>query len=374
MNKISFLLIVFISSQLFSQPPSLKNLGNTCYMNATIQALYNIPALNNLLLVNQTAFASDQNSLGYLYINLIDKFNEKKYNPKFNINNLNTALKKFATKTDEEIEKNDKVGGCAQHDSAEYLGLLLNNLQELGGEPTKEGINNICGIDSISEIFCPTIPFISETSEHQLYLTVNVTNVQGEVLKTLQDCLNEYFKKEQLDEFKPKDYDLQTNCTKQFLLEKTYDIFIINLKKYRRTLGGGIQKIDYPINIPFQLELKPFFKSTIDKLTAYRLIGAIQQRGTAGGGHYVAYVREQELQKWFLCNDSSINEISLPDLMRQLNTSYLFFYSQGEATKQELEMQKKVPKPGIPIAAPLSHSLDELTQKLTNLSQELQRN
>jgi hypothetical protein len=56
----------------------------------------------------------------------------------------------------------------------------------------------------------------------------------------------------------------------------------------------------------------------------YRLTGIVEHRGTAGGGHYVAYVYSTRAAAWFLCNDGTVTAVTDREVMA--SEPYLLFY------------------------------------------------
>lgn len=43
----------------------------------------------------------------------------------------------------------------------------------------------------------------------------------------------------------------------------------------------------------------------------YDLVGIVNHSGSAYGGHYVAYTRDIESNKWFLCNDRFVSNFDI---------------------------------------------------------------
>lgn len=61
----------------------------------------------------------------------------------------------------------------------------------------------------------------------------------------------------------------------------------------------------------------------------YELTSFFYHEGGYGGGHYYTYCRTSE-GKWFCCNDSSVQEVSLAEVDRALKTSYGHHYERND--------------------------------------------
>jgi ubiquitin C-terminal hydrolase/endonuclease/exonuclease/phosphatase family metal-dependent hydrolase len=128
--------------------------------------------------------------------------------------------------------------------------------------------------------------------------------------------------------------------------------FIISLKRFIYNVFGNIsQKIvadinDIPINA---FNIFPLVKS---EYKYYNLKGFINHSGSTRGGHYVAYVRKQN--NWYLCNDSSVSDVSIDDIKLALMQSYILLY---ERIDDNLPSASGTGSPiAPPIASPSSSS------------------
>ncbi|MGE0206941.1 MAG: hypothetical protein AB7R69_03780, partial [Candidatus Babeliales bacterium] len=70
MKKLILFIMCLATQTAFAQPHKLQNCGNTCFLNASLQALYNITPLTNFLIQQKP---TDQTIVGN-YITLITQF------------------------------------------------------------------------------------------------------------------------------------------------------------------------------------------------------------------------------------------------------------------------------------------------------------
>jgi ubiquitin carboxyl-terminal hydrolase 4/11/15 len=175
---------------------------------------------------------------------------------------------------------------------------------------------------------------------------------------TIDDCLNEFTKEEQLGESDPwycprcKDFK---QATKKFDLWKVPDILVVHLKRFS---SGRMSrdKIDSFIDFPVSgLDLTDRVEGakavaelhadeqddeklmeSIGSLGAdddavesdaplYDLYAVDNHYGGLGGGHYTAFAKNPEDDKWYYFDDSSVRSVSNPDEVKG-QAAYLLFY------------------------------------------------
>ncbi|UZJ55146.1 hypothetical protein CBS101457_004466 [Exobasidium rhododendri] len=184
----------------------------------------------------------------------------------------------------------------------------------------------------------------------------------GKKVKTsisIDDCLNEFTKEEQLGESDPwycpqcKDFK---QATKKFDLWKVPDILVVHLKRFSSGRIGR-DKIDSLIDFPvhnFDLtdrvegakavsqlhedeEDDEKLMQSIGSLGAdddaveadspiYDLYAVDNHYGGLGGGHYTAFAKNPEDEKWYYFDDSSVRAVTNPEVEVKDKAAYLLFY------------------------------------------------
>ncbi|KAJ7812757.1 hypothetical protein B0H14DRAFT_2856237 [Mycena olivaceomarginata] len=141
---------------------------------------------------------------------------------------------------------------------------------------------------------------------------------------SLQDCLDEFTKEEQLGEddlwYCPRCKKHQ-QATKKFDLWKAPDVLVVHLKRFSnsRTLRDKIDAfVDFPVE---GLDLGEMVG---ERAAARRLIEAGGHMGGLGGGHYRAYALNHSNQKWYHFDDSYVTPAKPEDAVNA--NAYLLFY------------------------------------------------
>ncbi|KIY53386.1 cysteine proteinase [Fistulina hepatica ATCC 64428] len=172
---------------------------------------------------------------------------------------------------------------------------------------------------------------------------------------TLQDCLDEFTKEEQLGEddlwYCPRCKKHQ-QATKSFDLWSTPDILVVHLKRFSnsRVLRDKIDAfVDFPIE---DLDLGDMVGERKvrknnglegeddDEPLVYDLFGVDEHIGGLGGGHYRAYVLNHVTGKWYHFDDSFVTPAKATEAVNP--NAYLLFYRRRTATHLGGKSYKKI--------------------------------
>ncbi|CAG7831142.1 unnamed protein product [Allacma fusca] len=293
------------------------NLGNTCYMNATLQALFHTPAFLNWLLdelnerdhrdrcernnqsVHQCTICPMSSSVFGVYHR-----NGNPIRPVHIHNKLRT------------IGKNFSYG--RQEDAHEFLRLLLESMERsyltaVGGHRldnrSKETtpLGQIFGGYTRGEVRCLTCRHVSTTFHPHAELQLDIREVNN-----VEDALAFYFQKEKLDnnDYKCEKCKTVQPATKQQFMELAPIVLCIQLKRFR-ACGSKIKK---PIFINEKLNLSRFmFKRGNDRNpeAEYRLVGLVTHMGPSPNcGHYTA-IAQASNGNYYQFDDSYVRMTSL---------------------------------------------------------------
>lgn len=334
----------------------LKNLGNSCYMNSTLQCLSATIPLARFLLdgsykqaINRTNPLGTQGQLATALAGLVHVMWGEKYAFVSPVT-FREAMARFAP----------SFRGYDQHDSQEFLAILLDGLHEDLNhvvtrpppvEMTPERENELETLpqqiasvkewsiyrmrnDSLivdwfqgqfrNKLTCLTCGKTSTTYEAYTYLSLPVPHGRGVGKVTLQQCLDAFVREEVLDKGdmwncprckKPR------KATKRLSISRLPQILLIHLKRFSFK-GPFTDKIDTTVTFPTNsaLDLTNYMPPPLPPGTAglggvpvsqsqtppylYDLYATTHHFGSLNTGHYTATVRSN--REWWYCDDSRI--------------------------------------------------------------------
>ncbi|AYV80395.1 MAG: putative ubiquitin carboxyl-terminal hydrolase 2-like [Harvfovirus sp.] len=276
----------------------LRNLGNTCYMNAALQCLRSIVPLSNYILFHTNQRVKNQ------LVNSYFEFVKRIWSGRASVISPSEIREEF------EKYKKEFVGG-SQQDAQEFTNYLLDIIHETIKVPDDKEKG---GRSPISELFygkykstviCENCDYNSVTYENYMFLTLPIANNLNESFKLFShnDELN-HDNKYNCDKCKTI-----SNAKKKMRVHSFPKVLIIYLKRF-----SNHRKIDDFMEIPL------FFSR--DDSERYELVGVIEHFGSVSGGHYTANVKISD--NWITFNDSSSYEISKSNVISR--NAYVLFY------------------------------------------------
>ncbi|KAF9976634.1 CSN-associated deubiquitinating enzyme Ubp12 [Actinomortierella ambigua] len=156
---------------------------------------------------------------------------------------------------------------------------------------------------------------------------------------TLEDCLSEYTKEEQLGEddlwYCPSCKE-HRQATKKLDIWKLPDLLVVHLKRFSHTRSWR-DKIDAFVDFPITgLDLRGKALQEEGDENIYDLYGVSNHMGGLGGGHYTAYAKNAKSEEWFNFDDSHVSPVNKLDSIKSSN-AYLLFYRRRGAPVREYE-------------------------------------
>lgn len=324
----------------------LANLGNTCFINTTLQCLSHTYELNKFL---DTDYSSKLNKDK---CTILEEYNELRKlmwseNCIISPGKFLKSVHTIARKKDRDI-----FTGFAQNDLPEFLFFIIECFHEALEREVNMEIKGTSENDKDDlAIKCYTMMknmYSKEYSEVlKLFYGIHVSSIylQSNNKRTsitpepfflinlpipdkpsvsLRDCFDLYTHMEELDE----DNALIDEKTKEKQLIKRQimfftlpDILIIDLKRFNNMNRKNQSLIDVPLK---NLNLSSYVNGYNKKSYVYDLFGVCNHSGSVMGGHYTATVKNAN-NKWYVFNDRSVSE--LQDESKVItNKAYCLFY------------------------------------------------
>lgn len=320
----------------------LKNRGNTCYLNTSIQCLYNIVDLTEYFSSNEYIedISNRYKNLKKDNKNIDDILFSKEYSKLVNAMKISTT--QIEPKSFHEIiqKQDSRFMGYEQQDSQEALALILDKLHdglkyqvmiyhtgdienkydEIVIESInhwKENLHNMYSIVAklfFGQFIVKTISLeendnnklVSKRFEMFNMLTIPIYGL------TLYDSLHKYFEKETLEStYFDETENKHIKAYRQIRLMKVPQYLIIILKRYKCHSNGTLYKSNSTISFPIEnLDLSQFCDGYDSFDCTLKLISIGCHEGGINGGHYYSICRNKK-DKWYKYDDEDVSEYPL---------------------------------------------------------------
>jgi len=321
-------------------PPGLKNLGNTCYMNSSIQCLHSIEELKEPLgkFIKVGAPSSEGNMIAAardLWKQIVGARSSVAPQDLWQQLRANHAL------FDEQV----RPGVYQQHDAEEFLSIMIHSLKAKAGTTSLFEIEMEETFTSVED----NTDIIKKKSTHSKLMC----NIDDKISHTT-DSLDRLFglgvsadAKEVLELFSDK-ANKQLQYTKDLRMSKLPSYLTLQYMRFftKRKEGEVISvKITKPVDIPLSLDVYKYCTSTLQSTLkreksdikkienkdeimeveenkekamtgVYDLYAVLTHQGRSlQGGHYVAFIRQSaDENDWLLFDDEKVSPKKSSDI------------------------------------------------------------
>merc|ERR1719225_1693128 len=369
-------------------PAGLTNLGNTCYLNATVQCFKTVPELKSALLDFDGGLGSDDRALASALRDLYRTMDKgQTIPPLVLVQLLHNVFPRFAERGEQ--------GGFQQQDAnecwIELMGVLKRHLNMKTADASKSVIDTYFGLEFETETKCVESDEepVTKSTEHFLqyscYIDKDVKYLASGLKNRLQESLTkksnvldrdaEYVKNLKVSrlpgyltvqmvrfQFKQKDainakilkdikfpmmLDCFDYCTPE-LQEKLVpmrrkfkdyeDAIVMTAQKGKGGKEAALKKAQEE-NEDKEMENYSFDDDVGSNNSGYyELQAVLTHKGrSSNSGHYVAWVKYKG-DTWIECNDDDVNPIHVEDVLKlsgggDWHTAYLLLYGPRKLSK-----------------------------------------
>eukprot|EP01061_Rhynchopus_euleeides_P045368 TRINITY_DN811_c0_g1_i1.p1 TRINITY_DN811_c0_g1~~TRINITY_DN811_c0_g1_i1.p1 ORF type:complete len:883 (+),score=295.63 TRINITY_DN811_c0_g1_i1:221-2869(+) len=329
----------------------LVNLGNTCYMNSTLQSLMATGIVHPFLTQQYQSQVNTENPMGAsgrvanTFASVVHDMNSSRAYP------VSPSQFKMAI-----AQANPMFEGQRQQDANEFMQTLLGYLHEdlntvrnrqkvpeirskgMSDDQIAQqtldayAVNNrsciadLFGFLERSAVCCPHCAHQSVSFSVQQSLQLPIRRSED---ATVADCISKYTEEEQLpegSEWKCDGCGRKVRAKKQLSLWSTPATLVMTLSRFR-TMGNLADKIRQKVRFGPTLDVSPFISNPSKGKTLYDLVAVVNHDGGMGGGHYTADVRGREDKSWHWFSDDRFRPSSgSPDFEK----AYVLYYKLRE--------------------------------------------
>ncbi|OMJ84054.1 hypothetical protein SteCoe_14925 [Stentor coeruleus] len=265
-----------------------KNVGNTCFLNSTLQCLLHTPPMHNL---------SHSCSKGFCIVCAVRRlYNSRSSVPEEFLMSIPRLSRQF------------QIG--RQADAHELLRFLVDRI-----EP-KDFKEKIFGGQLQSTVKCKECRYESVTNEPFFDLSLEVSG------NDIEKCITDFCREEILsgeNRYNCPQCKRKTVATKQFLIKTAPNILTIQLKRFTNQGKKDSRTVRFGETITLDSSL--LYSQPI----IYRLYAVLVHVGFGcRSGHYYSFIKAPN-DMWFEANDSCISQASLSRVLSN-NGAYILMY------------------------------------------------
>lgn len=323
----------------------LVNIGNTCFINASLQCLANTPPLVQWILCNShhqccRLKLEKQFCLFCEAERIVKSMHSKNGNSTFSSSATATNPISIARRV-KDISTTFKSG--RQEDASEFMICLIDKIVDAclrSCQPPERlrpssgsSYEQLCHSQTIlhdlfalvlrSRVDCLRCHQTSDTFEVQYTWIVGVRN-QTDVRESLKQFVSpERLSGENL--YRCMKCKQLVPAVKRYTLHKASKVLLINLKRFE--FGKNSHKLSHLVHYPEFLDVRPYMsEETInDQSLNYRLYAVLVHVGASmHSGHYFSYVRSPN-NRWYKADDTTMTQCDLNQVLSQ-HGAYILCY------------------------------------------------
>jgi ubiquitin C-terminal hydrolase len=324
----------------------LTNLGNTCFLNSTMQVLSHTYELNRFLemktynkLLNKkydSILLLEWDALRELlwkencivspvkFVSVVQKLAKIKGQELFTGFNQNDlpeflifVVDCFHNALSREV--NMTIQGDVKDDKDNIAVKCFERIKQMYEKDYSEIWNMFYGIHVSQLENTSTNEIVSITPEP--YFIINLPIPENNKEPSLIDCFNLYVEGELLDGVKSEKTGEKYAAKKTIMFWSFPNILVIDIKRFNSNNRKNQVFVDFPLE---NLDLSKYVIGYNNESYVYDLYAVCNHSGSSLGGHYTSFVKNAN-GKWYHYNDTSVSEVSLTQQIKSPK-AYCFFY------------------------------------------------
>ena len=337
----------------------LTNLGNTCFLNATMQVLSHTYELNNFLEMNtykkklnnkyDSALLLEWDELRNLlwkencivspfkFVKTVQKLARLKGQDMFTGFNQNDlpeflifVIDCFHNALSREVSMT--INGKIENEKDEIAVKCFERIKQMYENEYSEIWKIFYGIHVSHLENASTGKKISITPEP--FFIINLPIPLNNKCPSLIDCFDLYVEYELMDgdnSIQIEGSNEKVSAKKSISFWSLPQILVIDIKRFNTTnviMKKNQVMIDFPLE---NLDLSKYIIGYDKSSYIYDLYGVCNHSGSLLGGHYTAFVKNMN-DKWYHYNDTTVSEVKIAEQIKTPK-AYCFFYRKRETRK-----------------------------------------
>jgi ubiquitin C-terminal hydrolase len=302
--------------------PGLENVGNSCYLNASMQALFALKPFRDQILKepNKDNLRGELSEL----FSKMSKHNGVRIEMK---NHYGTIKQKLEINANPFAKQMDKT----QQDAEEFLTAILDTITANDKTDTiAKETKNILQFSFKESRKCAKCAYTTNKEGTMNILQIPIAN------KPLVDCINDIKSETMTGTEQPtceQEVDSaqcgKNDARKEVRLITLPRVLIVQLKRFTWDKKNERAKkifdnVTYEdtLKIPSEICANPRIVKT------YKLKAVVDHNGSCMGGHYTATVFDESNKKWYICSDSTTSLNNKNGSFSHSENAYILMYEE----------------------------------------------